>query len=226
MKEKNIHILKKAIQKLPDFRISKDIWPKIENSISIDGQNIEKKIDLPVFKAPDYLWNKVEEQLNLDSFKKAKQELPIFKAPDILWNDIENRIDKPPVRRINLKVIQYAAVAAVLIVLIVGIRIKSSKIKDSDITYSVEIVPDEHHEPPNTNQQDITKELCDHNPIACAKPEYMELNRQLEEVAKELDKLCKLVDRQSNPQSMKYIYMLENKRGEIEKKMIRMVLDS
>lgn len=221
MKEINRHILQRAIRDLPGFRINKDIWPNIKkDTINLSfRENLNK---LPEFKAPDRIWEKVQFDLEPDSFKNAKINLPEFKAPDRIWNNIEPHAKDPVVQRLKI-LYKYAAAFILLVGLTVGVLFKSS---ESDISYSIEIVPIETNIYPGEKRTDITQKLCHQNPVACRNLEYIELNKQLNEVSLELEKLHQMVEKIKSPLSQKYIYMLENKRVEIEKKMIKVVLDS
>lgn len=222
MKEVNRHILQNAIKKLPLFKLVKELWPSILIRVNEANDKTESSYNLPEYKAPCHVWNKIENDLDIEPLLRARLELPEFSAPDRVWNKIDSQL-KAPVR-LNLKIVfRYAAAIVLLAGTMVGVlQIKSN----SDITYSTEIVPVEHVVIPDNLQTDVTQKLCLHNPVACTKPEYIELERQLKDVSKELDKLYHIKAKSNNQQPIKYIYMLENKRIEIEKKMVKMVLET
>jgi hypothetical protein len=65
MKEKNRHILTRAIQEMPFFKPhNAELWKNIEARLD---KKISTKSDfsnLPEYKAPEDLWEKVEQKLN------------------------------------------------------------------------------------------------------------------------------------------------------------------
>lgn len=67
--------------------------------------------------------------------------------------------------------------------------------------------------------------LCESNPKICNTVFFKELDKQLMDVKGELN-LMEPVIQNGDPQMMKYYYRLVNLKVEIEKKMIKIIMES
>jgi hypothetical protein len=183
-----------------------------------DKKHIVKKAikELPEYKMPDPdLWERIEAQL--DSGPSLKDKLPSFKAPDTVWGKIEKELDRNPKRFFTIKRTQLLASAAVVILVsafaLYGIK-KTGQGKISPGSETVQI----------TNPI-YDPALCENNPDVCKSPAFIDLEKQLGAVKIEIDELEKYM-KQDDPQLMKYFLRLENTRVEIEKKMVKMLIQS
>ena len=193
MKEKNTHILKKAIRELPAFKLGDEqMWERLTGEIS-----------------------------------GTVDRMPEYKAPEGLWEKIELELDKPRLmHRRSIPVLTRIA-AGLLIVISIGLVLRF--IKNNDTAGSLkfsnlsenEIVPLEESEMISI----YNPALCQTNPLICNTSLFKELGKQLDEVKGEIDLIGTLI-RKDDPQMMKYYYRLENLRVEIEKKMVKLILES
>ncbi|HLO61145.1 MAG TPA: hypothetical protein VK179_20515 [Bacteroidales bacterium] len=183
-----------------------------------DKKHIVKKAikELPAFKMPDpALWERIEAQLDCES--SLKNKLPSFKAPGTVWEKIEKELDKNPKRFLTVKRMQILAAAAVVIVVsalaLYGI-IKSREAMESQGSETVQITSPVYD-----------PALCENNPDVCKSPAFIDLEKQLGDVKIEINELEKYM-KPDDPQLMKYFLRLENTRVEIEKKMVKMLIQS
>lgn len=65
MKEKNHHVLAKALEKLPEYKAPAAVWESIDHAIRISPEDElqEKLKSLPLYEAPDQVWPRIQGQL-------------------------------------------------------------------------------------------------------------------------------------------------------------------
>ena len=191
-----------------------------------ENKHILKKAikELPVFK-PDNsdLWESIERQLDR---KKIFYNLPEYKAPDALWNKVEQGLDKRKIRRSFFSAHYLARIAAVIILFVsFGIIIKY----EYGRKYLKEASYLEKPEAKTMNEPGIesiyNSALCKGNPQICNTPLFKSLDKQLNEVKGELDQMKPMI-KNGDPQMMKYYYRLEKERVEVEKKMVKIIMES
>jgi hypothetical protein len=203
MKEKNRHILKRAIGNLPAYKMGEtDFWVRFDNQR--DGK----------YKT------RIGNGIN---------DLPEFDAPKGLWERVESELDKRPNNQILRPfsfMIRVAAAAVVILSIGFGIILIKHKYTPE---YARESVVDEKIIPVSKDEMDglpiFNPSACEGNPQICNTVLFKALDRQLKDVKEELHLMRPLVHK-DDPQMMKYYYRLENLRVEIEKKMLKMIMES
>ena len=146
--------------------------------------------------------------------------------PEHVWAGIQEELDRKkemPVSKINYT--WAAAAASVILITAFSIYLLVSRysIKSPETNYT-----EKENKIPETgimNSSIYNPELCKNNPQICKSPVFIDLEKQLHEVKSELD-LINGYMRTDDPQMMKYYYRLENTRVEIEKKMVKIILQS
>jgi len=201
MKEKNRAILKKAIGQLPEYSLKKpDIWIKIENRLN--ETDLDKYyLTLPVYKAPDNLWEKVEKELN----KKRKLKQNYF-------------------FRLMIRIS-----AAAVLILLVGygiLRWDRAKVKIEELQSNSKT---EIFKMDNTDDSGIESiynpALCQSNPQICSTDLFKSLDKELNDIKVEIEALKPMI-KGNDPQIMKYYYRLVNERVEIEKRMVKIIMQT
>jgi hypothetical protein len=239
MKEKNRNILKFALSNLPSFQVGrKGLWESIQKGIEIEnkGDKLKKAIEaLPSFAAPVGLWSHIEEQLSgrEENLRTAIGELPAFNAPAGIWEEIEGQVSR---RRRSTSLLYETPVfkVAASIVLLLSLTYLAYRfhmpVKDETINMHVEIIDDANNQqidPIGAEAQPVlNSQLCKGNPQLCNSPQYKQLDMQLKELQVELNKIIELPGSRNDPQLLKYYYRLENERIEIEKRMIKLIIQS
>lgn len=197
MREKNRHILKKAIR------------------------------EMPVHKLPnESLWERI--MVNRANAQPMSDRLPTYKAPEGIWENIEKELNNKPATRPwhAFKYVRLAAAIAGLIVMLgtgwIVIRHYSGnttgQITETDLN---------HTEPGKITQSPLVYDpgLCRSNPHACNTRLFKELDQQWHDVKKELEMLEPEIQH-NDPQLTRYFYRLDNLKIEIEKKMLKLILES
>lgn len=223
MKEKNRNILKRAIDQLPDYHLKENnVWQKIEIDLS---KSVDVLSDLPRLKAPERTWVAIENKLNeLESpLGKAISELPEYRAPAVAWKKIEANLDRKRILPIRNRVFFITKIAASVLVLIsvaYGIFRYSQNNKEElardtfesmEFSAGIEVI--------------YNKAMCKSNPQICDTELFKSLDRELQELKQELEVLESFM-KDDDPQMMKYYHRLVNERVEIEKRMIRLIIES
>ena len=187
--------------------------------------NLKKTIqELPAFK-PDFpdLWKGIEQRLDR---KKIFDNLPEHKAPSGLWEKVEQKLNKKPVHRSLFSAYYVTRIAASIILLAtIGMLIKYEYIRRSLNEVS-------HIEKPDAKVMNAlglesiyNSSLCKGNPQICNTPLFKSLDKQLNEVKGELDQMKPMIQN-GDPHMMKYYYRLEKERVEVEKKMVKIIMES
>lgn len=153
---------------------------------------IEGLQKLPEYKAPDFVWDKINHDLARDpKLSKAIKELPTHQAPDHIWTNIEKTINRKP-KFIQLGGIKrIAAAIAVLVVVSIGVNflINSSSTDPFDsleVSISEETVDDailSANE--REDEQDIERllSLCSNMEFICTRPRVSKLKNDLLELS-------------------------------------------
>ncbi len=239
MKEKKRNILIRAISNLPAFRLKREgVWDNIKKGIESEnkGDKLKKAIEaLPSYTAPDGLWSRIEEQLSTrdENLRSAIGELPAFEAPTGIWEGIEERthIWGREIRHLYMtQIFRVAASVALLISLAYLTYRVLHPAKEETISEHIEIVEEDDYPDIRSAGTEIRSgfntQLCKGNPQLCNSPQYKELDRQLKELQEELNKIIEQPGSKNDPQLLKYYYRLENERIQVEKQMIRLIIQS
>ncbi len=184
-------------------------------------QNINIKNILPTHKAPEGMWDKIEEQLDfLDEEKidkKIKAKLPSYHAPEIF----ENIAPPPKAKMILFYLTRVAAVAVIVIGFTFGFKQVRNK-AHIEISHSFE---------QNTKQntiehtdlflldnefKDILSQICKTKPGVCEKKEYEELYAQLKDIENETIKLQEVLKQFKSPDIQSHLVRLTNDKIKLE----------
>jgi len=217
MKQKDSSILKKAIQGLPVYHLENDeAWSTVSNRMD-QFETIHKK--LPVFEAPKEIWGRIEERLNetgvMDNVKKSTPVSSILK----------NKTG------ISIK-IKYSVAASIALLLGLGIWKYIYHIEmNGTIIYTVEssetiekFQPEINDDTQNT-MNTIISQNCKFRPQVCKTSLYKSLDQQLNDIKKEIETMEPMI-KGGDPQLLKYFYRLNNERVEIEKRMVKIIMQS
>lgn len=193
------------------------------------NRNILKKTisHLPEFKAPENIWEEVEQKLKK---QHPINNLPAYKAPENVWKKIEKELDKGIAlkRRNTIRlVIRSSAAAIVFLVALYGIRvIVGDRVTDQDMLQELRT------EMPDMNETDeagfeliYNPSLCRSNPQVCGTPLFKSLDNELHIIKAEIEEMKPLV-KGEDPQLLKYYYRLVNERAEIEKRLVKLIMQT
>ena len=153
---------------------------------------IEGLQKLPEYKVPDFVWDKINTELERDPvLAKAIKEMPVHKAPDHVWTSIEKSISKKPliVQIGGLK--RIAAAIAILIVLSLGINtmLDSSSTDPFDalaVSVSEEVINDAILVDQDNEDQMAIEELlllCSNMEFICTRPRISKIKNDLLELS-------------------------------------------
>jgi hypothetical protein len=197
MKENNKY-LKKAISGLPTFKVNKEgLWGSIKAKLENRSRSKILFSNLPEHKAPENLWQKVKHELD----QKNKSKL----------------------QHLTTYITRAAAVITLLIT--IGIAVKHYReTKFSDGSFIIE--KNETNRKQDVGIESIYNQaLCKANPQICSTPLFKGLDSQLNEVKGEIDKIEPMV-KNGDPQLMKYFHRLVNEKVKIEKKLVKIIIES
>jgi len=234
MKEKNRDILEKAIGQLPDFKAGKRVqWGCIEAELERQ-QTMENKIksSLPEFRAPETLWAKIDARMKAQHpvLSQAIEELPYYKAPADSWRRVQNELETSvkKVRSINIRIVTRVA-AAVLLIVTIGLGIVEWKSRESDEKMILEFMSTKDSEFNSDMNLGINSiynpALCKSNPQICETELFKSLEKQRTEIESEIKKMEPMI-KDGDPQLMKYYHRLVNEQVEIEKRMVKLIIES
>lgn len=197
MKKRNLNILKEAINGLPSLKAPEDAWEGIEQ--------------------------KLKEQHPIN-------DLPEFKAPEYVWEGIEKELDKAiPRKRTNTirLVIRSSAAAIVFLVALYGIRVIVGKRgTEQDVLQKFRTGMYDMNKAEEAGLESLyNPSLCRSNPQVCNTPLFKSLDNELFVIKAEIEEMKPMV-KGGDPQLMKYYYRLINERTEIEKRMVRLIMQT
>jgi hypothetical protein len=201
MKEKRYNILKKALQNLPDYAFDSDqIWKNIDDSLH-------------------------EKQFFIN------KEYPEYDLPKDIWPEINKALDVNRTKKVYFSIVRVAASIAILISIgLVFNKQFSNKSKNSYYIYSSEIIDNQNELneelPIGTTGVDRIRIICANNPDACSTPLLKELSRQIDDISAEMKNLSEKFNENKDPQILRYYYLLENQKVEIELQMIKIINQS
>jgi hypothetical protein len=198
MKEKNQGIFKKAIEDLPVFKVeSQNLWENIERQLPLDSKKEKETLpNLPEFHAPDDLWLKIETELDKVKTKERRRILPML--------------------------VKLSAAAALLLLAgyfsfnwISNYQLRKNFFETSKADEYKEQGIDPIYNPA----------LCKNNPQVCHTVQFKELDKQLNEIKSEIENMKPMI-KGNDPQLLKYYYRLENEKAEIEKRMVKIIMNT
>lgn len=182
------------------------------------------KTDLSGFwERLDHLPDKNEKQQAVNPVT----DLPTWSAPEGLWDEVEEKLHNIPATRIKTVRLLWQAAAAVIILCIgSGIIIYRHKTATGRATALTE--PKSHGivaEDDSGMTFEVNRALREGNPQTFNSALFKALDQQLQDVNTEI-RLMKPMIRNRDPQMMKYYYRLVNLKVEIEKKRMKIIMES
>ncbi len=224
---------RKAIGELPEFSCKDEyLWAKVEKEL--DKRNIissEFGENMLEFHASEEILENIESPQEKSTLKKAINQLPEHALQIDIWPVVEKELNSTQKQQSKKFYLSLLKVAAVFVLLVGGgliyRLIVNSNEKDT-ISYSIEIIDDNTilQMPLNSEGDDHIQAICLNNPVVCSTPEFIELNKQIEDIEKELENISNILLQNNDPQIQRYYYQLENEKVEIEKKIIRVINQS
>jgi len=169
MKEKNQHILKKKIARLPNYTPPSEIWDNIKNEFSFEERLNETLKQLPEYLPQEKIWKSISSELN--QTHKIIGLKPIIRT--IVWVS--------------------TGVAASVVALLLIKNVFTSTGSGVKISYSEETVCKDKM-PVNEPYKEIMalefiKEQCRRNEITCSSTDFQDKIKELEKVDNELKKV-------------------------------------
>jgi hypothetical protein len=186
---------------------------------------------LPVFKAPDRIWDAIENELEReqDNISFDTSQLPDYKAPVRIWQNIEYELERTSSKPLLQYRRMFSVAAGIVAVLCLGVimYVRLSNSGKELITYTVE--KEAQTEQNTFDSKGIEAEgigdriaNCETSPEVCSSLRYKDLKSQLDDVKHELERLENIISKDSDPQLLKFYYRLENERADIEKSIIKL----
>jgi hypothetical protein len=189
---------------------------------------------LPSYEPANELWSKIEKDLDFDAgISKGILTLPEYDAQSGLWDNIEKSLDRERYkirRRGILTLAKYTAgIAASITFIILGLEVMlNEKPKTSEISYTEEVVYDEHRFTPagadkiEDDAIQFIKKNCEVNNEICESPEFVELKTQLDELEVAISQLDVAVKKYGkDPDLIRTQIKLENLKSQVTKELIQ-----
>jgi hypothetical protein len=239
MRERKRNILIRAIHTLPSFRLpDKESWEKIEKRMNERAGEVTLKKtlnEMPTYVLPHDIWPGIEEKLTQKdvNLRKAIDDLPAFKVPYDVWKGIKAKAGWQKKTQIGIFKSPVFRIAA-SILLLVSLTYLAYRFlmppKDKTISIHTETINNGDNlfmKPPRVEMQPVfNSQLCKGNPQICNSPQFKELDRQLKELNQKLNAIMKQPGSKNDPQLLKYYYRLENEKAEVEKRMIKLIIQT
>lgn len=234
MKEKNGHILQKAIEHLPKFSMGNtDVWAGIEQELN--HRSVSKPdspfLKLSGYRAPKGLWEKLEARMDKQSpvLYTAIEELPVFATPDNSWNGIEAALSKSRTvrpKKVSSILIRVSIAATIVFAIGLTVLVYSGR-REPNFPVNWQINVNKGLQPgENAGIESIYNEaLCRSNPQVCQTELFKNLDEQRDEIESEIETMKAMIHNK-DPQLMKYYHRLVNEQVEIEKRMVKLILES
>lgn len=201
MQEKNKHILKDAIQKLPQYEPQPLVWLAIDAELEVaEKENVlqEAIYELPTYSPADSLWGNIEGELDAHVKKSGK----------VLW-----------LKRIS-------ATAAAIAFLILG-NLALQQNPDGEritISYSQEVFESVTIKQDWDDDDDafqMVMAFCETKNIVCELPEFVDLKTELEELNEAREALKTALDHYgTDAELVAQLTRIEHDRSGVLKKMI------
>jgi hypothetical protein len=189
---------------------------------------------LPQHEPDPRLWHKIDASLDFEErLQKTIPGMPLHEPADSLWDKIENQLEPVPETRhfhLDRYYRYFAAAAASVILLLVSVYVlKTGTGEKVKIAYSEEVVTAEPsfsaESPDNTEGLQFIREQCSRAPEICAKPEFRELQGQLQQLDEENKKLKQQIEVfGQDPVLIRNQIKIENLRAEFTKELIRIII--
>ncbi len=232
--EQNKHILRQAIQHLPEYMPKESSWEfisgKIQNKMSSELSDMEQR------KPRKDVWEKLSNRLrhetweeeNYDALRIAIRELPNYQAPEV-WTEMQQRLHP---RKIGLQLENkrwFVGIAA-SILLIVGLFWIVNPIKTNVEGYTVQYDVEKVEVKPNVLLSEEAEEAdlldyiqyqCASVQLQCEKPYFKDLMQQYQDLTQAEEELKKEISKMPNDQLLKYQIRIRKERVEISKELFQ-----
>jgi hypothetical protein len=120
--------------------------------------------------------------------------------------------------------IRTSAAAIVFLLALYGIRVMvGDKVKDGQELRTE--MPDMNNTEDTGFESIYNPAMCRSNPRICSTPIFKSLDNELNVIKAEIEEMKPMV-KGGDPQLMKYYYRLINERTEIEKRLVRLILQT
>lgn len=176
-----------------------------------------KIMNLPEYEPSDNVWLKIEAKLNQDSFQQVVKNLPEYEPEEEVWVNISSQLNNA-----KSSPIKWAVAASI----IVGFALYFS-LKNNEVTYTKqEIVPDlllTENDKSQYGYEEI-KKICNEDRIVCEKPEFKELETELEELNTASIELKMAIGKyNTEPELITQLAEIENQKSDIIRKMVAQI---
>lgn len=172
---------------------------------------------LPEYEPSDSIWQRIEAKLNQDSFQQVVKKLPEYEPEEKVWANISSKLNKSKSGPIKWAVAAY---------IIVGFALYFS-LKNNEVTYTKqEIAPDlllTENDKSQYGYEEI-KKICSEDRIVCEKPEFKELESELEELNSASIELKMAIGAyNTEPELITQLTEIENQKSDIIRKMVAQI---
>jgi hypothetical protein len=174
-------------------------------------------MNLPEYEPSDSVWQNIESKLKQDLFQVALKSLPEYEPEEKVWANISTQLNKT-----YWNIGKWAAAASILIA--VGLYFNSQKY---EVTYTKqEIAPDlllTENDKSQFGYEQI-KKICSEDRIVCEKPEFKELEIELEELNTASIELKTAIGKyNTEPELIAQLTEIENQKANIISKMVAQI---
>lgn len=145
-----------------------------------------------------------------------------------IWNGIEQRLKKKGhVRTLYFK---YAAAVAILVAFSAALYVKMHQHSHVDFTYSVEMVDmaassDQYSNALESEAIEFIRSSCRLHQSTCESAEFIELERQLDELNMEMERLNNMISKYGEDELLiKSRIKIENYRSEVTRKLVQILM--
>ncbi len=191
---------------------------------------------LPQHSPPDSLWNSLELELDKtveqEKLQATINELPDYNPPDLVWDNIDAALsenEKPTAKVVGMQSYRRIAVAAAMIGVLFAMLFGLQKTNEGvQIAYSTETVEQNFFEQDWNEDEDAfayVKEICQSNAPVCKVPEFMDLKEELDELEVAKQELQAVIgEYETNTDLIMQLAKIERERSDTLKLMLAMII--
>jgi hypothetical protein len=197
-----------------------------------DKNNPFKK--LPQFKAPDNIWDKIQNELNTPEemvpLKEALSKLPTYDAPDSIWSTIEKSLDPQAKKENGFMVFMskpLVSIAASLLLLI-GFMAwffnqPSATNQEVELVQYEEVIQEDWQIQADEDEAAfaLVDQFCREKHFVCNQPEFQNLKSELDELNLACDAMKEVIGNYNDaPEMIAQLTEIEMERTEVLKKLM------
>ncbi len=192
---------------------------------------VEALSSLPQYHPPEEVWTSIEEAVELTGmpYQKSLKSLPEYEPPSEVWEKITQHLPSGKVRRLIVRR-TLAAAASIVLLITAGLLLDNfyGAEQDFTISYSTETV-DAALVGHNWNEdEDVFEEfdqLCKNREYICARPEFIELKSELDELTDAKYSLVSALGKYgANADIITQLKEIELERTDLLKKLMVMLI--